>query len=354
MLYIRNTVAITGLAVLMTCSLGCGGESDGADVSGSQSGGNVAGPAAQAGSWIDVGDGIEVAILSAKVASEPGGLMLDDDQRPVAVEVAIVNTGGSFASVAEKPIKLLVGGEQLGIGMDSTGASLAFEDEALSPLALVDRLPPGMMIRGWSYFAPVMEADSEIAVLVGNAGNMMRPLADDQIVAKVALAAGQSSDLPDTPATPQPTLQLGETLSGGAIDLTVHSVEKVENARALEDNQVAYVVDVSLKNLKDEPANVSNATVASYLMLISVDGKASDLGMIGMSAPDLAEGGGMTKMATWDSPLEPGAETRGKTLLVIPDGHGKLFLLANTALGYHFSRDMAKIGNAPVGLYAIE
>ena len=375
----RFNLSFAALAVAGLLAGGCGDESSDAsaesgdvNISGNQGGdASAGGGATQAstGEWVDAGDGIKVAVLGHKVAAEAGGMMMKDDQRAVAVRIQIANTGDSMAQPGRKPVKLVAGGEQHGMGMNSAAAIVAFQDDNLTPLPSVTKLLPGQVIEGWTSFAPAEGSTDDMAMLIGKGGNPMRALDDDQVAARVSLGSPSDGSPLDSGSTLEPTHAIGDTLTGGATDITVLSAAKAESPKQVEEGKVVYVADVRLKSNLETTTKINDlVSVGSMIYLLDDKGHAYTPGMVGMlvevprieadsnSPEDQMKAmlnNGM-RMASWPSELEAGQTVEGKVAFEVPEGATGLMLAIDSGLGYSVIREFAKVAETPVGVWPVE
>ena len=373
----RPSFAILTVAGLLAG--GCGddtteasGDSGDVNISGSQGGdASAGGGATQAstGEWVDAGDNIRIAILGHKVAGEAGGMMMKDDQRAVAVRLQIANTGDSIAQPGLKPVKLVAGGEQHGMGMGSAAAMVAFQDDDISALPSVTKLLPGQVIEGWTSFAPADGSTDDMAVLIGKGGNPMRALDDNQVAARIKLGSPSDGSPLGTESSLKATHALGDTLTGGASDVTVLSAGRAENAKQVEEGNVVYVADVRLTNKLDKTSKVNDlVSVGSMVYLIDGEGHVYQPGMVGMlvdlprieaesNSPDdqmkAILNNGM-RMASWPQEIEAGQTVEGKVAFEVPEGTTGLMLAIDSGLGYSVIREFAKVAETPVGVWPVE
>ncbi len=338
----------TSLALAACLLVGCGDESVTAQDGGPGAATGSAGASVGLGEWIDAGDGIKVAILGVKVADETGGMMLKDDDRAVAIEYVLVNTGDSEALAGRKPLKLLAGGEQFGDGMRSAAAGAKFE--GLPFARMVDRLPAGHVIRGWKTFAAPIEQDAELAVLVGRNGNPVSDLQEGDIAASVALRNGDAAEAPSIEVEPSAPLAVGDTIEGGAVNWTFHGIREAETSSELPEGRVAYTIEMSVVNNTDAEIDAGNATLDSFIYLTDGKGNASTADAISFMLEDYQEPEGSSMFAGWKEKLAPGEESRGLMLVTISADHGDLVLVASTAQGYKMSNFQA-VAASPIGVF---
>lgn len=340
------------------------------DISGSQGGGSNAGQAEQArpGQWIDMGDGLHGAVLGWRRADQPGGMMLKDDTRAVAVKLQLHNRGSDPVQLGRKPVKLLAGVNQHGAGLRSAAAAAAFAEDDLPGLPSLNRLLPGQAISGWSTFAP-KEADiGELAVLLGRAGNAVQALKPDQIAARVPLADPAEQNPLAVKTRPQSSHALGDTVSGGATDMTVTSFAPVADPRLVADGHRIWRADLRLRNATDQPTQVNSLVmVSSMIYAIDAQGRVhtaqpvathielpkkagADAQATGLEAM-LRQSGLSMQLANWPKELAPGAEASGSMAFQVPEDATGLLLVTDTGLGYRLSRDGHKIATAPLGVW---
>ena len=358
-------------ALAAPLGVGCDGDSSdgesaaGVDISGAQAGGSVDAPEVAMGEWVDVGDGVKVAVLGLKVAPSAGGMMIKDSQVATVVKLQYVNEGDAPVNMAVKPFKLLAGEEQHGAGMGSAAATVAFQESELTYLPSVMKLLPGQTLVGWTGFAPEQAEADALVGLVGRGGNPVAALDADDTAARVPLEAG--SDMPplSTDATLRADLSPGDVAEGGAVSLKLVEFGPAENATP-QDGGIVYTATFEVTNTSDVAREISKvATVGSSFQLIDTEGGIHQIELlrqvVDLPSQPVGEGQNMMErqvsstmqLATWKSTIGPGESTQGMIAFELPAGKQPMAVVGDTGLGYELVREAQKALNSPVGVWAV-
>ncbi len=232
----------------------------------------------------------------------------------------------------------------------------------------VVKLLPGQTLTGWTTFAPKDDITGDLAVLVGSGGNVMMDLNDDQVAARVPLEAGQAADFLDSSVAFEPALSIGDSLGGGAVELTLNSFGQAENPKQVEAGNVIYVAELDVANETDGVREINKMTIGSLFYVIDADGNVYAPTLVGMALnlppAEVPEDetpeermkrqiGGSLRMASWPDEVAAGDTVTGMVAFEVPESATLVAFVGDTGLGYSLTREGAKLSTSPIGAWKV-